>query len=80
MDDFATIGNTLLDRVRDLLWQASISHPDLPVSIIVALIAETSMLANEPDVWTADLLAAASECRDLKMQAIMEERQHAALN
>lgn len=72
-DIFEQNANAFYMKVREILGQAERVHPDIPVSIIIALVAEHSLFVPEPETWTTELINAVHECRLQKMAALTHE-------
>ena len=62
-----------LMAVRNLLAQAERIHPDIPMSVLISLLAEAAMLNEAPDEFEQQMLCAVRECRVMRMSAICAE-------
>jgi hypothetical protein len=62
-----------LSKIRAILHQAEQVHPDIPMSIMVSLLADVSLLNESPETFEEELLNSIRQCRTLRYDMICNE-------
>lgn len=72
-DEYISVANKALFQVRSILLQAQSVDIDIPYTVVVALLAESSLLNEQPDAWLADLMTCVHECKAQRIASVMDE-------